>query len=52
MDQGVVLNNRRWMRTVEISDSDELDHPWSDYDSCFISNPFLEVVYLFHVKKV
>ena len=37
------------------SDSDELDHRyslWSDYDSYFISNPFLEVVYLFHVKKV
>ena len=36
------------------SDSDELDHRyylWSDYDSYFISNPFLEVVYLFHVKK-
>ena len=37
------------------SDSDELDHRyylWSDYDSYFISNPFLEMVYLFHVKKV
>ena len=36
------------------SDSDELDHRyylWSDYDSYFISNPFLEVVYLFQVKK-
>ena len=54
MDQGVVLNNGRWMRTVDTSDSDELDHRyylWSDYDSYFISNPFLEVVYLFHVKK-
>ena len=36
------------------SDSDELDHTyylWSDYDSYFVSIPFLEVVFLFHVKK-
>ena len=52
--RGVVLNNERWMRTVETRDSDELDHRyylWSDYDSYFISNPFLAVVYLFRVKK-
>ena len=47
MDQGggVVLNNGRWRRRVKTV------IVWSDYDSYFISNPFLEVVYLFHVKK-
>ena len=40
---------------METSDSDELDYRyylWSGYDSYFISNPFLEVVYLFNVKEI